>query len=392
MTTSTPPLRDSYEAIHQRARQAANAGNLSHAIDLYRQLADRLGRLSARIMDRRPELRELWTQARAELADVLEFEGRYAEAMEVTESLQATNPERADEWRGDLAVLRVAQGDIDRGLAELRTLAEEQPDDVWRWIELGAQARTSGRLPDSEAALARAVEVGDPEDAENLAVAYHQRFLLFKELGRLDAAVEAWEQAAALDEKTRFSIRAVYALLTDAGRYTEALEYVARDENPLPAGLQRGIIARRTGKMEQARQAWQGVADLNPFDYEYGHDAWAEAALRVGDPDRAIEQLQHLLPRYGTPRLLILSGIAWAMRGDAPLAGSLFQQAIGAQRYARPVRKKLDSADWHLLDALVDAEQTKAPLKTYFAVVETVWGSSSAPQAREGGPARVLRP
>jgi hypothetical protein len=126
--------------------------------------------------------------------------------------------------------------------------------------------------------------------------------------------------------------------------------------------------------------------------YQYGHDAWAEATLRNGDPDRAIEQLQALLGRFGTPRLVLLAGLAWAMKGDAALAAALFQRAIEMYRRGRPPKTKLDSADWHLLDALVANEQVKAPLKTYFAVVETLWDDAeTAPGAREGQPSRVLR-
>jgi tetratricopeptide (TPR) repeat protein len=392
MSEQAPPLRDSYEGILQRARQAASQGDFLNGIDLYRRLDDRLGQLSDRVLGRRPELRQLWAAARVELAELLVLEGRYAEAVEVKESLLASDPERADEWRRDLAILRAAQGYVDRGLAELRALAEEKPGDIWRWIYLGAEARVAGRLAESEAAFERAVADGDPDDVKELAVAHYQRFHLFREAGRVDEALAAWEQAVALNPEAGRTVRDVYTLLTDAGRYSQALEYIARDENALQAGLQRGIIASRTGQGDQARQEWQAVAALDPTAYQYGHDAWTEAALRIGDSDRAIEQLRLLLGRFGTPRLVVLSGMAWAMKGDAALAAALFQRAVEMKRRGRPPKTKLDSADWHLLDALVANEQVKAPLRTYFAVVETLWDDSEAtPEAREGQPSRVLR-
>lgn len=392
MSEPAPPLRDSYEGILQRARQAANRGDLLNGIDLYRRLDDRLGRLSDRVLSRRPELRQVWIETRAELAELLELEGRYAEAVEVKELLLASDPERADEWRRDLAILRAAQGYVDRGLAELRALAEEQPNDVWRWIYLGAEARVAGRLAESEAAFERAAAAGGPEDAEELAVAHYQRFHLFQEAGRVDEALAAWEQAVALNPEAGQTVREVYTLLTGAGRYNQALEYVARDGNALQAGFQRGLIASRTGQRDQAQREWQGVAALDPQEYEYGHDAWAEATLRIGNADRAIEKLQTLLGRYGTPRLVVLSGMAWAMKGDAALAAALFQRAVEMHRRGRPPKNKLDSDDWHLLDALVANEQIKAALKTYFAVVETLWDDAEAtPGAREGQPSRVLR-
>ncbi len=166
-------------------------------------------------------------------------------------------------------------------------------------------------------------------------------------------------------------------MLTDAGRYSEALRYVEQDENALQAGFQRGIIAQRTGNPAQAGQEWQQVAQLDPDEYESGHDAWVESVLRVGrsrtGPGMAARQPEPA----GTARLLVLSGIGWAMKEDGELAAVLLQQAINLIRRERPPRQKLDSEDWRLLDALVTDDETKARLRTYFAVVETLWEQSS---------------
>jgi hypothetical protein len=87
-----------------------------------------------------------------------------------------------------------------------------------------------------------------------------------------------------------------------------------------------------------------------------------------------LEWLQDSLPKYGTPRLLVLSGIGWAMRDDPELAGLLFQQAINLRRREQPPKQKLDGTDWRLLDSLVADDEVKAPLKSYFAIIETLWG------------------
>ena len=162
-------------------------------------------------------------------------------------------------------------------------------------------------------------------------------------------------------------------MLTKVGRYGEALAYVDRDENALQASFQRGFIASLTGKQLEAREQWRRVAEMDPDEYDYGQDAWVEAVLRLEDQDQAIEWLQAGLARHESPRLAVLSGIAWAMRGDANLAGRLFQEAINITRHERPPKQKLDSADWRLLDALVSDQESKTSLKTYFAVVETLW-------------------
>ena len=66
--------------------------------------------------------------------------------------------------------------------------------------------------------------------------------------------------------------------------------------------------------------------------------------------------------------------IGWAMRKDTEVAGALFQQALNLQRWTRPPKQKLDGSDWRLLNELVSDDEVKAPLKSYFAIVETLWG------------------
>lgn len=373
MTVERPPLSDSYEGLLNRAQLSFRSGDVQGAIVLYRRLVDKLGRLSDRILARRPELRDLHLQARQELASLLRLEGRYAEAIEVKEVLLESHPDQADRWRSELAVLRLSHGDVEAGLSELQTLAEKEPDDARRWLALGAETLIEGRFAESQAALERALEVAGG-DQQTTAEVHYQRFRLYRQMGRLDDALAAWEAAVVSDAQAGTTVREVYTMLTDTGRYGEAQRYIARDENPLQAALQQGLIAYLTGNAAQARRHWREVADLDPDEYEYGHDAWVEAVLRLGDPDPALGWLQGALGERGTPRLLILSGIGWAMRQDLELATVLFQQAINVLRRARPAKQKLDSADWRLLDSLVTDDELKAALKPYFAIVETVWG------------------
>jgi tetratricopeptide (TPR) repeat protein len=367
-------LPDSYEGIHERARSLLQSGDIEGAIVLYRRLTDRLNRLTDRIMDRRLQLRDLHRQARLELTNLLAGEGRYAEAMEVERVLLKTHPDETDTVHRDLAVLRIAKGEVEAGMAELREQAEKAPGDPEPWLVLGVESRLAGRLRDSQDALDRALEACSEDDDAGLVNTQYQRFLLFKEMRQVDDALAAWNEAVSRNPEVIGTVREVYTMLTDEGRYEEALSYVARDTNPLQSGFQRGLLASLTGKSMEAKQEWREVAKLDPGEQEYGHDAWVEAVLRLGDPEPALEWLQESLPQYGTPRLLVLSGIGWAMRKDVELATALFQQAINLLRRQRPPKQKLDRADWQLLDSLVTDDETKTPLKSYFAVVETLWG------------------
>jgi tetratricopeptide (TPR) repeat protein len=373
MTMSGPPLPDSYEDLLERARLQARSGDTEGSIALYRRLVDKLRALSDRILARRPELKEMQLQARLELTNLLYQQGRYAEAIEVEKVLLDTHPDQADTWRRDLAVLHLQRGEVEQGLADLRALAEEKPDDVGRWTVLGREMRIEGRFAASLAALDRALGADGDPDPKTLGELYYERFRLLKDMGRLDDAAAAWEEAARADPELGRTLYEVTGMFTGAGRFSEAQRYVDRDENRLLAGFQQGLIASLTGKPAQARQRWQEVAALDPDKFQYGYDAWVESVLRLGDPDPALEWLQKSLPRVGTPRLLILSGIGWAMRKDAEVAGRLFQYAINALRRMRPPKQKLDGADWRLLDSLVRDDELKKTLKPYFAVVETLW-------------------
>lgn len=374
MSTARPPLPDSYEGLWNRARTLYGSGNTEAALELYRRLVGKLGRLSDHVLARRPELGDMHLQTGVEMAELFRREGRFAEAIEAMEGLLQSHPDQADTLRRDLAILRLSRGETAAGLAELRTMAEEEPDDPLKWLVLGNESRIEGRLVESQAVLDRALEVAKQNQSDDLDRVYYHRFLLFKDMGRLEDAVAAWEQAVALNAETGDSIREVYTMLADAGRYGEALQYVARDENQLQAGFQRGLVASLTGDPARANREWRAVAGLDPGDFDSGHDCWVEAVLRLGDPDPALEELQELLPQYGTPRLLVLSGIGWAMREDAELAAALFQRAINLRRWGRPPKQKLDSADWRLLDSLVAEDEIKSPLKSYFAVIESLWG------------------
>lgn len=371
---SPAPLPSSYEGLHARAHNLVRAGDVEGAIALYRRLVERLQRLSDRILQRRPELRDLHRRARLELASLLQQMGRYAEALEVEEVLLETHPEEAEHWRRDLAVLRIAKGEVQEGLAELHAVAEEDPEQVEGWLILGTEARVEGQFVESREALDRALELCQAQGCDELANIHYQRFLLYRDMRELDQALAAWEDALRQDPEILRTVREIYVMLAEAGRYSEALRYVGRDPNPLQAGYQHGLIASLTGNLAQAREEWRQVASLDPNQYEYGHDAWVESVLRLGDPEPALEWLQESLPRHGTPRLLVLSGIGWAMRDDSDLAARLFQQAINILRRQRPPKKKLESVDWRLLDSLVADEEAKKPLKSYFAVVETIWG------------------
>ena len=373
------PLPDSYEGLFIQARTLAQADLVPDAITAYQRLIGKLGGLSNRILSRRPELRDLHKQAVVELIELLTWERRFAEAIEYQQELVDSDPERAAVWRRRLASLRIQKGESESGMADLRALAEEMPDDPWNWLSLGEEARLEGRLVESLAAFDRAVTAASlAEDAERkadtLASAHYRRFLALKEMARWDDAAKAWEEAAALKpDEVAETLPELYKALTEAGLYSMARTYVDRDTNSLRAGMGRGLLDLMTGRPGEAMQEWRAVAALDPLTFKSGQEAWMEAVLRAGDPQPVLDRLDDLLAGYGSARILILGGMAWAMSGKAETAGAMLQRAIDLLRRERPPKTKLVGADWRLLTSLVPYAELRAALKPYFAVIETTW-------------------
>lgn len=370
-------LPNSYEDLFFRGKALAQAGETEQAIELFSRLVDRLGRLSESVFARREGLRNVQLRACLELAGLFQSEGRYAEAIEAEGRLLQTHPDSSAVWRRDLAVLRMSAGAVDEGLKELGGLADESPDDIWNWLVLANEARIEGRLAESQSAYARALDVvGTQEEAKQdrktLAEIHFGRFRLHEALGQLDEAVAAWETAIQYEPTVKNTVRNVYQMLATAGRYEQALDYVARDENAMQAGFQRGIIAELSGDAASAAKEFEAVAALDPLQFEQGHDCWAEAVLRQKNPLPFLQRLRPLLSSHGSIRLLVLSGIAWAMHGEKDLAQGVFEQSIGLLKRSRPAKQKLDGADWRLLTSLIDDEAMRASLRPYFAVVERI--------------------
>ena len=365
-------LPGSYEDLVKQAAAALDAGDFETSIAIQYRLLDRLSRLSERGLARRPELHDLHRQVRLDLKEILVWKRRLPEAIEVMEVLLRTHPEQSAIWRTEIAMLHIVSEDVETGLAGLEALTRDYPDEIAPWLLLADQTRVAGYLDRSQAALDRAQQCDAHGDEGLVGFLNYVRFHLLRDLGQIDEALAAWEEALTHDPERAETVREVYAMLTEAGRYDEALSYVARDENRIQAAYQRALIASLQGRTEEAGQGWQEVAEMDPDEYEYGHDAWVEAVLRLGDPDPALEWLEEALPEVGTARLLALTGMCWAMRGDVELAKVSFQTATKMHRIRQPQQQKLDSAEWRLLDSLVADDETKAPLKPYFAVIETL--------------------
>lgn len=365
-------LEGSYEAILGQARGLYQDGELEGAIAQYRRLVDRLARLSDRVLERRPSLREMRVSAILELGQVLEWEGRIAEAMELKRRLVELAPEEELFWKRHLAVLRVRKGEVDAGLAELRALAETDPEDLAGWNTLATHLRLAGRLDKAEEVLERALAIPE-QDLEVRGQVHLNRALVYRALGRVDDALTAFEEAVQDSPDLVETVPEMVDLLIKVGRLDEALAYVERDTDELRRGLYRGIVLARQGEPDRARAAWAEVHETDPATSEGSRAAWLEATLRLGDPDAGLERFEELLAGEPSARLFLLGGMGWAMKGELEPARVGFRVALEAMSRDYPPVYRFDSKDWRLLDQLVDAPEVKAQLKPHFAVVDAAF-------------------
>ena len=86
-------------------------------------------------------------------------EGRPAAAVDDFQAALALNPDYLDARHGLILALDAA-GQLDQGIVAAQQLVAEQPDDVLAWTSLSILLQHAGRVPEAEAASARAKILG----------------------------------------------------------------------------------------------------------------------------------------------------------------------------------------------------------------------------------------
>jgi len=360
-------LPDSYQDLYDEARSARLAGRHEEAIPIYTRIVERLCELSPETLRGRPDLEELLRQAAEELLEILRWERHYDQAIELEEKLITMFPQEDLVRRTEIANLLIERGQVEEGLSRLREIAEADPDNIWGWITLGAQYLWLGRYEEGETYLQRAVELEGAAD-EDVAFAYHYLFQLYKEQDRFDEAVSAWEKGRQLDPEMESTLPEVYKMFIAAGDYRQAHSYLRRERNRLCYLLHLGLIDHEQGDEFAAQRQWRHLADMDPRNYEEGHDEWAEACLRIGLIQQAINELARLVnQREITSHRMMLLGLGWAMAGDVEKAKAALNGAVMILDHSRPRQSKLSREDWRLFKELVQDEEVLKALEEYFA-------------------------
>jgi len=359
-------LQDSYEDLYNQANTARLAGRHEEAIATYTRIIDRLSELSSETLQGRPDLEELLHKAAEELLEVLRWERRYDQAIELEEKLIGLFPQEELVRRTEVANLLIEKGRVEEGLSQLQEIAQADEDNIWGWITLGAQCLWLRRYEESEAYLQRAVKL-EEADKEDIAFAYYYLFQLYKEQDRHEDAVAAWEKARRLDPGMQSTLSEVYEMFIEAGDYKQAYSYLRREQNRLRYLFHLGLIDHHQGDEYAAQRQWQRLAEMDPDNYEEGHDDWAEACLRVGLVQQALTELGRLINRGEVNyRRMMLLGLGWAMAGEVQKAKSALDGAVMILDHSRPRRSKLPRKDWRLFEELVRDKEVLKALEDYF--------------------------
>lgn len=359
-------VSDSYEDIFMRAESNLSQGDYESALGDYQRLSERLSGLKPGLLDRRPALRNFLLISLTKQAEIRHVQGEFEQAIQAYERLAEIAPEDREAWRRAMALVRIDMGQAEAGLDELFAQTVAHPGDFQLWLAIGLECEALGRLDEAEESLQRAVGCAAEPDAK--VAAYLALFDFYRAQSRMDEALAVWEQAWAGHGPEPGYVFPLYQMMWEAGDLERAHEYLRQENNPLRKGLYRGLLAASEGKTDEAVKHWQRVANMNPLEFDEGHESWAEAALRADWPPGGVIAALQVVWESGnsTPRALILQAVAEARLGHADHAESVLEIARAIGLRSRPRQEKLAAANWALFDELVTGDEIKRQLRHYF--------------------------
>jgi len=371
-------ISDSYEDLLARAQSKLVQGDYVGALEGYRRLSERLSGLKPELLDRRPALRNFLVFSLARQADIHHWRGEFEPAMQLHERLIDVSPADRDRWQQAIALIRIDMGQVEAGLDELRAQAVAHSDSLL-WLTIGRECDALGRRDEAEESLRRAVQLAANPD--NKREAYLSLFDFYRTQERIDEALTAWEQAWAGQPPAY--VFPLYQMMSETGSLERAYEYLRQEKNPLRKGFYQGVFADREGKHEEAIKHWKRVAKMSPLQFNDGHDAWAEAALRTDQPAEEVTAVLRSVGQGGGLSVhgIVLQAIAEARAGHADRAGQALEMACNVGMQSRPREEKLSAAHWALFDELVPDAEIKRQVRQYFE--EAPQGEGGTPSASQ---------
>jgi tetratricopeptide (TPR) repeat protein len=356
-------LDDSYEAIYQRAISQMGFGRTDEAIESLWRIINRLTRLPPQTIQRKENLQRILTATWEGLVQVLRWEGRYDEAISACEKVidHLSEEDGADRRIGSLLIER---GDVEKGLHHLRQIVDEKPS-FMSWADLGAEYSALEQHQEAKSCYQAALSLAQSNEAA--AVANAGLFRVARETGRVEDALSAWNMIAVLDPDLGDHVSEVYTWLLERGDLERAEKYLNREPDPIYKTFYQGMIDWQSERPDAARSKWRRVLEME-LDDDSDATPWIEAALRLGEPQRATEAEEMLLERDSriSADEAVALGIAHAMLDEIEDAKGWFEQVIARLKRGWPVRSKIGAEQWSLLTSVVTDQETVQALADYF--------------------------
>jgi tetratricopeptide (TPR) repeat protein len=123
--------------------------------------------------------------------------------------------------------------------------------------------------------------------------------------------------AIVIEPEIGAGVTEVYSWLIERGDLEQAERYLRREPNALRRAFYNGVLHWAAGRERDAQDAWQRTLSMDPSAEGADVAAWIEAALRMGQPERALEVEDEIT--RGGPSLAtsaaIMMALAHAMLG-----------------------------------------------------------------------------
>jgi tetratricopeptide (TPR) repeat protein len=227
-----------------------------------------------------------------------------------------------------LARVMIRQGELERAAAALRAAVAVEPDSLMGRYNLGFVAYRLRLYDEALKQLQKTIELqpGHPE-------AHYTHGLVLLAQGKVDDAITALERAVAIDPRhvgARFNLASANAR---AGRMQEAQQHqaiftelsglsdrAATEEQQIKSSSLKAVQSLLDGRYPEALTEYQALVAQHP-DYAPLHNAIGMILIRLGRRDEAMEALQRaasLDPRISEPHYLMAA--LYAEMGDTQSA------------------------------------------------------------------------
>ncbi len=338
--------QNNYELI----REAPVENKNSAALDEYSRSVVDLTNLGVAAIQQDADLQEQLRNAANQLTDILRWERRYDEAINLQEQLIPYLPEDTEILRVLASTLKIEAGSKNDGFTELHQIAEHDPNSIWGWLALGSNYLWTGQYAEAETALLRAVNLESAE-AGDRAAAYQYLFKLYGVQKRVDEAVKAWEQSTHLDAALEATVPDLLRMLIYWYHYDTAEKYLRREHSELRLNFYQNLInVKRTPVFP--RNSWNWVMNYAPGALNEAHDEFAEACIRFVQPRRALEALEPLIDQGDfNRRRLVVAGLAWAQERMIDRAKWALDLAVRLADFERPRGTRRSVGGSRILDA-----------------------------------------